>query len=215
MLIDIRIIKQFGFMFCGYCACVLIAEYTEHQSHLSSIDKHYPVLKEFMDWGNANNRTEINQTLLNDYYTYLFGKYTYSYANLMCSYLKSFFKFLMENGYCGFVSFSSKPHKPKTEEEKKIEENFPKLKRVTDYYAFLGIESTSDINEIKHAYRAKALIYHPDQNQEDPNATKRFVALNTIFSVLRDETTRRDYNIVMGFEKGYSDNTKRTYTVWI
>lgn len=213
MLIDTKIVKQFGFFFCGHLACVLIAEYTESREDLDSINKHYPVIKEFMEWSNSTNHSEINQEMLNNYYTYLFGKYAYAYANVQCSYIKSFFKFLMQKGYCEFITFSTKPKKPKSKEE--IEETFPNLKRVIDYYKFLGVDRDADVSEIKKSYYALALKYHPDVNQEDPQSEKRIKSLNTIYSTLKNPETRLDYDIVMGYRDGETVNTKITYTVWI
>lgn len=56
----------------------------------------------------------------------------------------------------------------RTEFEEQEEEYIPKSKPTADtsmYFNILGIESTSDIAQIRKAYHALALIHHPDMHQ--------------------------------------------------
>ncbi|MFT5018196.1 MAG: molecular chaperone DnaJ, partial [Limisphaerales bacterium] len=36
-----------------------------------------------------------------------------------------------------------------------------------DYYEVLGVEKDADDNQVKKAYRKKAMKYHPDQNPDN------------------------------------------------
>ena len=42
-----------------------------------------------------------------------------------------------------------------------------------DFYKVLGVPRTADDKEIKRAYRKLALRWHPDRNQDNPEAAKR------------------------------------------
>ena len=39
-----------------------------------------------------------------------------------------------------------------------------------DYYDLLGVEPDATADQIRRAYRKKALLCHPDKNPDDPNA---------------------------------------------
>ena len=47
-----------------------------------------------------------------------------------------------------------------------------------DYYDVLGLPRDADPTEIKRAYRALALRYHPDQNRDDKHAEDKFKAVS-------------------------------------
>ena len=58
----------------------------------------------------------------------------------------------------------------------------------TKYYEILGVAKTSSEDEIKKAFRKKALIEHPDKNPSDPEgASKRFLEVQSAYEVLSDE----------------------------
>lgn len=63
-----------------------------------------------------------------------------------------------------------------------------------DYYATLGVERTASGEEIKKAYRKKALQYHPDRNQGNPKAEAQFKLVSEAYEVLSDENRRRVYD---------------------
>ena len=62
-----------------------------------------------------------------------------------------------------------------------------------DFYATLGVAREATPDEIKKAYRKKALECHPDRNQGDPKAEAQFKLVSEAYEVLSDESRRRDY----------------------
>ena len=64
-----------------------------------------------------------------------------------------------------------------------------------DYYEVLGVSKTASDEEIKKAYRAKALQYHPDKNQGNASAEEMFKKINEAYSVLSDSKKRADYDL--------------------
>lgn len=63
-----------------------------------------------------------------------------------------------------------------------------------DYYEVLGIERTSTIEEIKKAYRKKAIQYHPDKNPGDKEAEEKFKEAAEAYDVLSDAQKRQRYD---------------------
>lgn len=63
-----------------------------------------------------------------------------------------------------------------------------------DYYDVLGIGKDADKNEIKRAYRKKAVQFHPDKNPDDPNAAEKFREATEAYEVLKDEQKRSQYD---------------------
>lgn len=108
-----------------------------------------------------------------------------------------------------------------------------------DLYSVLGIQRNATENEIKKAYRSLAFKYHPDRNSGDKLAEEKFKEINEAYSVLGDETKRRQYDSFGSFssnqnsyhnsyqnsgnfytndpfadffKNSYSDNNRWTYT---
>ena len=63
-----------------------------------------------------------------------------------------------------------------------------------DFYDTLGIAQTSSADEIKKAYRKKAMQYHPDRNQGDDAAEQKFKEINEAYDVLKDDQKRAAYD---------------------
>lgn len=63
-----------------------------------------------------------------------------------------------------------------------------------DYYEVLGIRKDASEDEIKKAYRKKAMKFHPDRNSDDPKAEQKFKEASEAYEVLRDEQTRQRYD---------------------
>ncbi|KAL3275540.1 hypothetical protein HHI36_020299 [Cryptolaemus montrouzieri] len=66
-----------------------------------------------------------------------------------------------------------------------------------DLYEILEIEVTCTSNDIKKAYRKKALQCHPDKNPDNPDAAKEFHRLSKILEILTDESARKAYDRVL------------------
>lgn len=67
-----------------------------------------------------------------------------------------------------------------------------------DLYATLGVSRTATADEIKKAYRNLAMKYHPDRNPGDKSAEEKFKNVSAAYSVLGDESKRRQYDLYGG-----------------
>lgn len=76
-----------------------------------------------------------------------------------------------------------------------------------DLYQVLGVQKNATADEIKKAYRALALKYHPDRNPNDTVAEEKFKQINAAYSVLGDETKRHQYDLYGSSQHESYDNT--------
>lgn len=63
-----------------------------------------------------------------------------------------------------------------------------------DYYEVLGVDKSAGSAELKKAYRRLAMKYHPDRNQDNPEAEKNFKEAKEAFEVLSDPQKRAAYD---------------------
>ena len=62
-----------------------------------------------------------------------------------------------------------------------------------DYYALLGVSRNASEEEIRRAFRRKAMEYHPDRNK-NPDAEEKFKEINEAYQVLSDSKKRGQYD---------------------
>ena len=63
-----------------------------------------------------------------------------------------------------------------------------------DLYQRLGVQRGASEAEIKKAYRSLAKQLHPDRNQDNPNAAKRFGEVTAAYDLLSDKDKRAQYD---------------------
>ena len=63
-----------------------------------------------------------------------------------------------------------------------------------DYYEVLGVDKGASEQEIKSAFRKKAKEFHPDLNKDNPDAAEKFKEAQEAYSVLSDESKRKQYD---------------------
>ena len=63
-----------------------------------------------------------------------------------------------------------------------------------DYYKIIGVSKSSSQSEIKKTFRKLAQKYHPDKNQGDEEASRKFKEINEAYQVLSDAKKRKEYD---------------------
>jgi len=88
-----------------------------------------------------------------------------------------------------------------------------------DYYEELGVPEGANDADLKKAFRAASLKWHPDRNQGDPSAEERFKRVNEAYQVLSNPEQRARYDlerkmpsIGIDWETGQFDPSKINFT---
>lgn len=63
-----------------------------------------------------------------------------------------------------------------------------------EFYKILDIDSDATQEEVKKAYRKKTLLYHPDKNQGNADATKKFHEVTNAYEILSNPKKREIYD---------------------
>jgi DnaJ-class molecular chaperone len=64
----------------------------------------------------------------------------------------------------------------------------------THLYDILGVDAEASDQDLKRAFRKKAVECHPDRNPDDPDATEKFQQLSEAYDILKDSEKRRVYD---------------------
>jgi molecular chaperone DnaJ len=63
-----------------------------------------------------------------------------------------------------------------------------------DYYEVLGLNKSASGNDIKKAFKKKAMKYHPDRTGNDKSAEKKFKEAKEAYDVLSDPQKKSMYD---------------------
>ncbi|KAH7646855.1 hypothetical protein FG379_002007 [Cryptosporidium bovis] len=78
--------------------------------------------------------------------------------------------------------------------------------RDTRLYDIIGVDPDATTSEIKREYRIRALLLHPDKNNNDEVSKERFQELQNAYEILRNDESRKTYDET-GIIEGEEENT--------
>lgn len=63
------------------------------------------------------------------------------------------------------------------------------------FYNILEVPETASIDEIKKSYRRMSMLYHPDKNKNNPDATSKFQKISEAYETLGDSDKKKEYDM--------------------
>jgi DnaJ-class molecular chaperone len=85
--------------------------------------------------------------------------------------------------------------------------------QTVDYYECLGIQEGASAQQIKEAFRRKALEFHPDRNRDNPQAAAKMQDINEAYAVLSDPEKRRQYDMLRrDYGRSAQSRFRQTYS---
>jgi DnaJ-class molecular chaperone len=63
------------------------------------------------------------------------------------------------------------------------------------FYNTLEVPETASIDEIKKSYRRMSMLYHPDKNKNNPDATSKFQKISEAYETLGDSDKKKEYDM--------------------
>ena len=68
-----------------------------------------------------------------------------------------------------------------------------------DYYSILGVNENSSQDEIKKSFRKLSMKWHPDKNQNNPEAEEKFKCISQAYDILSDKDKKKEYDLSKKF----------------
>ena len=68
-----------------------------------------------------------------------------------------------------------------------------------NYYEILGISKSASDADIKAAFKKKAVQYHPDKNDGDPESEELFKQVNAAYQILSNSYEKARYDLKLKF----------------
>lgn len=65
-----------------------------------------------------------------------------------------------------------------------------------NFYEILELTDTCGLDEIKKAYRRLSMMYHPDKNKNNPDATAKFQKISEAYETLGDSDKKKEYDLM-------------------
>lgn len=82
---------------------------------------------------------------------------------------------------------------------------------MANYYDILGVSANATEAEIKAAFKAKALSYHPDKHDGDKNMEELFKQVNEAYQVLSNPYKRSKHDRMLRYGKATRTTVSHTY----